>query len=225
MTPKLTVNLGLRYELSLPRTERYNRMNWLDPNAVSPLSVPGVFDTLSGIEVFADSHDRYNYDTFHKAIQPRLGFAYQLPHSFVIRGGYGIYFSTPRSGAAGTGPWGYQGFNIQPPWLTSLNIDHATPYNTLKNTSCSFSNSTDCGVAPPPGSSLGAFNDIGFDAAGPIKKISRDIPYEQSWSFGFQRNSPARSCSMLLTSGKRERTSTSAASATRTTCPKAQSRA
>ena len=192
VTPKLTLNLGLRYELSLPRTERYNRMNWLDPNVVSPLSVPGVFDTLQGVEVFANSHDRYNYDTFYGAIQPRFGFAYQLPHSFVIRGGYGIYFSTPRSGAAGTGPWGYQGFNIQPPWLTTLNIDHATPYNTLKNTSCSFTNSTDCGVAPPPGSSLGAFNDIGFDAVGPIKRISRDIPYEQSWSFGFQKELPGK---------------------------------
>src|SRR5207245_3054066 len=120
VTPKLTLNLGLRYELSLPRTERFNRMNWLDPEAASPLSVPGVFDTLHGVEVFASSNDRYNYDTFHKAIQPRLGFAYQLPHSFVIRGGYGIYFSTPRSGADGTGPWGFQGFNIHPPWLTTL---------------------------------------------------------------------------------------------------------
>jgi len=192
ITPKLTLNLGLRYELSLPRTERYNRMNWLDPNAVSPLSVPGTFDTLHGAEVFASSNDRYNYDTSYKAIQPRFGLAYQLPHSFVIRGGYGVYFSTPRSGAAGTGPWGYQGFNIQPPWLTTLNIDHTTPYNTLKNTSCSFSDATNCGVAPPPGSSLGAFNDIGFDAVGPIKKISQNIPYEQSWSFGFQKELPGK---------------------------------
>src|SRR5215470_18236235 len=167
-------------------------MNWLDPNATSPLSVPGVFDTLQGVEVFANSHDRYNYDTFYRAIQPRFGFAYQLPHSFVIRGGYGIYFSTPRSGAAGTGPWGYQGFNIQPPWLTTLNLDHATPYNTLKNTSCSFTNSTDCGVAPAPGSSLGAFNDIGFDGVGPVKKISKNIPYEQAWSLGFQKELPSK---------------------------------
>ena len=192
VTPKLTLNLGLRYELSLPRTERFDRMNWLDPNVVSPLSVPGVFDTLHGAEVFSSSKDRYNYDTFYHSFQPRFGFAYQLPRSFVIRGGYGVYFSTPRSGAAGTGPWGYQGFNIQPPWLTTLNIDHATPYNTLKNTSCSFSDSTNCGVAPPPGSSLGAFNDIGFDAVGPVKKISHDIPYEQSWSFGFQKELPGK---------------------------------
>ena len=52
VTPKLTLNLGVRYELSLPRTERFNRMNWLDPTIVSPLQVPGL-PTLHGGEVFS----------------------------------------------------------------------------------------------------------------------------------------------------------------------------
>jgi hypothetical protein len=189
VTPKLTLNLGLRYELSLPRTERFNRMNWLDPNAPSPLQVAGL-PPLHGIEVFASPHDRSNYYTDYKAIQPRFGFAYQLPHELVIRGGYGIYYSTPRSGASGTGPWGFQGYNIQPPWLTTLNIDHATPWNTLSNTSCLFTAPFACGVAPAPGNSLGAFNDIGFAAVGPIRKESQNIPYEQTWSFGFQKELP-----------------------------------
>src|SRR5580704_16973563 len=41
-TPKLTLNLGMRYELNTPRTERFNRMNSLDPNALSPLQVAGL---------------------------------------------------------------------------------------------------------------------------------------------------------------------------------------
>jgi len=125
VTSKLTLNLGMRYELSLPRTERFNRMNWLDPNAVSPLSNSRL-GILHGAEVFASPNDRSNYYADYKAIQPRFGVAYQLPHTFVVRGGYGIYFSTPRSGAAGTGPWGYQGFQVQPPWITTL-PDRATP--------------------------------------------------------------------------------------------------
>ena len=191
VTPKLTLNLGIRYEISLPRTERFNRMNWLDPNAVSPLQVPGL-PTLHGAEVFASPSNRTNYYTDYKAIQPRFGLAYQMPHGFVVRGGYGIYFSTPRSGAAGTGPWGYSGFNIQPPWLTTLNIDHATPWNLLSNTSCLFSAPFTCNVAPAPGSSLGAFNDIGEDAVGPIPSVSQNIPYEQAWSFGFQKELPGK---------------------------------
>ncbi len=190
VTPKLTLNLGLRYELSTPRTERFNRMNWLDPNAVSPLQVAGL-PTLHGVEVFAGPDNRSNYYADYKMIQPRFGLAYQLPHSFVIRGGYGIYFSTPRSGAAGTGPWGYQGFDVQPPWITTLNSDRSTPYNTLSNTSCQPPpNANVCGVALPPGNSLGAFNDIGFAAVGPVRRVSQNTPYEQAWSFGFQKELP-----------------------------------
>ena len=212
VTPKLTLNLGLRYEISLPRTERFNRMDWLDPKAVSPLQLSAAqltqvqslglpaqavqtLSSLHGTEVFASPKDRYNYYTDYKDIQPRFGLAYQAPRGFVVRGGYGIYFSTPRSGASGTGPWGFQGFNIQPPWLTTLNTPGnflVTPWNTLSNTSCSFAAPFTCGVAPAPGSSLGAFNDIGFAGVGPIRSESQAVPYEQAWSFGFQKELPGK---------------------------------
>ena len=208
MTPKLTLNLGLRYELSLPRTERFNRMNWLDPNAVSPLQLtpaqlaqvqtlgllPQAIQTLSnlrGIEVFASPKDRSNYYADYNAIQPRFGFAYQLPHTLVVRGGYGVYYSTPRSGASGTGPWGFQGFDVQPPWLTTL-PDGATPWNTLSNTSCDVAAPFTCHVVSPPGNSLGAFNDLGNSGVGPIRSVSRNIPYEQTWSLGFQKELPGK---------------------------------
>ena len=38
VNPKLTLNLGLRYDVTLPRTDRYNRQNWFDPNVASPLN-------------------------------------------------------------------------------------------------------------------------------------------------------------------------------------------
>jgi len=209
LTSKLTLNLGLRYELGTPRTERFNRMNSLDPTAASPLqltpaqitlaqsqglpaSAIQTLSNLQGVEVFAGTNGRSNYDTDFKNIQPRFGLAYQAPHGFVIRGGYGIYFSTPRSGASGTGPWGFQGFDVQPPWLTTLNVDHATPWNTLSNSSCQFAAPFTCGVAAPPGNSLGAFNDIGFAAVGPIKRQSLNTPYEEAWSFGFQKELPGK---------------------------------
>ncbi|MGB0005584.1 MAG: hypothetical protein WBP97_00755, partial [Candidatus Sulfotelmatobacter sp.] len=37
-TSKLTLNLGLRYDVSLPRTDRFNHQNWFDPNVVNPLN-------------------------------------------------------------------------------------------------------------------------------------------------------------------------------------------
>ena len=72
-TPKLTLNVGVRYEISLPRTERFNRMNWLDPNLAYSLTAPALPDLpVKGGEVFASPSHRYNYDTYHGAIQPRL---------------------------------------------------------------------------------------------------------------------------------------------------------
>ena len=211
VTPKLTLNLGLRYEINTPRTERFNRMNYLNPTAASPMQLTAAqlavaqsdgisgsalqaLGSLQGIEVFLNSSHRHNYDTDYKNISPRFGFAYQLPHAFVVRGGYGIYFSTPRSGAAGTGPWGYEGYNIQPSWLTTFNNDGSTPWNTLKNTSCLFTAPFTCGVAIPPSTlrTFNSFNDIGYDAVGPIPKVSLRTPYEQAWSLGFQKELPGK---------------------------------
>ncbi|HXY48690.1 MAG TPA: TonB-dependent receptor [Terriglobales bacterium] len=195
INPKLTLNLGLRYEISLPRTERYNRMNWLNPNLVSPLNggsisyqdpitLQAVTRTLDGGEVFANPGHRWNYDPDFRDIQPRFGFSYQLARSIVMRGGYGIYFSTPRSGAAGTGPWGYQGYDQQTTWIPTLNNQGNLPGARLSDP---FPGT---GPKLPPGNSLGALNDIGFAAVGPIPKMSLRTPYEQSWSFGFQKQLP-----------------------------------
>jgi hypothetical protein len=200
VTPKLTLNLGIRYELSLPRTERYNRMNSLDPNIVSPIQyaqppvitnpLPGLtpVSTLHGAEVFTSPNDRSNYDTFYKSVQPRFGFAYQLPHATVVRGGYGIYFDAPRSGASGTGPWGFEGFDTQPPWVTTVQSVNAGDQIPC----CRLNNPAPNGVPQPPGSLYGTSNDLGFAAVGPVKSISKNIPYEQAWSFGLQKELPGK---------------------------------
>jgi hypothetical protein len=85
----LTLNLGLRYDISVPRTDRHNRQNWFDPNVELPLQVPA-FGTLHGGEVFASSKQRHIVDGDWKDFQPRFGFAWQLSRLTVLRGGYGI---------------------------------------------------------------------------------------------------------------------------------------
>ena len=128
---KLTINVGLRYEVSVPRTDRFNRQNWLDLSAPFPVSVPGL--TLTGGEVFASSHQRKIVNDDWKDIQPRFGFAYLLDPKTVIRGGYGIYYSQPRSGATGVAPYGSQGFNQYTGMITTYQNDGATPYLHLNN--------------------------------------------------------------------------------------------
>jgi hypothetical protein len=180
---KLTLNIGLRYDVNTPRTERYNRMNEVSLSVASPISAPG-FSNLHGAEVFMNSSNRSNYGTDYKDFGPRFGLAYQLRPGTVIRGGYGIYYSTVRSGAAGTGPSGYAGYDQSTNWYALNPSDGATPFGR-------FSNPFPNGVKLPPGNSLGLLNDIGLSASGPIPTLDTTNPYEQSWSFGLQHELPS----------------------------------
>lgn len=184
VSQKLTLNVGLRYDLSLPRTERYNRMNSLDPNVVSPVQVPGL-GTLHGGEIFMSSSNRSNYNADYHNFGPRFGFAFKALPQTVLRGGYGIFYSTVRSGAAGTGPLGYSGYDQTTPWITSYQNDGATPWGRLSDPFPVV------GVKYPPGNSHGLLNDVGFGASGPIPSRDSITPYEQTWSFGIQRELPS----------------------------------
>lgn len=182
--PLLTLNLGLRYDVSLPRTERHNRMNWFDPNAASPLSVPGL-PGLRGGEVFNSANERTNWETDWKDIQPRFGLSWQLDPHTVVRGGYGIYYSQTRSGANGLLSYGSQGFTQSTGVVTTYQNDGATPYLHLSNP---FPN----GLILPPGSSLGSLNDVGYGAVGPLRTTAAArTPYEQSWSLGMEFGLPS----------------------------------
>jgi len=192
--PNLTLNVGLRYDVNLPRTERFNRQNWFDPKVASPLgsitytdplSNQSVTRQLTGGEVFANGNTRTNWLTDWKDFQPRFGFSYLFGSKTVIRGGYGIYFSQTRSGANGLLSYGSQGFNQWTTAVTTYQNDGATPYLHLNNPFPS-------GLIQPPGSSLGLLNDVGYGAIGPIRNsFYARTPYEQSWSFGFERQLPS----------------------------------
>ena len=192
LTPRLTLNLGLRYDVNTPRTERYNRMNWFNPDAVSPINggsitypdpVTGntVTRPLLGGEVFASPSIRTNWVTDWKDIQPRVGFSFQYDPKTVVRGGYGIYYSQTRSGANGLLSYGSQGFNQYSNLVPTYQNDGATPYLHLDNP---FPN----GLQLPTGNSLGLSNDVGYGAIGPIRdSFYARTPSEQSWSLGVQR--------------------------------------
>lgn len=180
---KLTLNIGLRYDVNTPRSERYNRMNGFDPNVVSPVTAPGL-GTLHGGEIFMSPSNRNNFNTDYGDVGPRIGFAYEMFNKTVIRGGYGIFFSTVKSGASGTGALGWQGYDEITNWLPLNPSDGATPYGRL-------SNPFPKGVLSPPGSSLGLMNDVGLGAAGPVAGIDSPNPYEQAWSFGIQHELPS----------------------------------
>jgi outer membrane receptor protein involved in Fe transport len=196
VTPKLTLNLGLRYDVTLPRTDRFNHQDYFDTNAPSPLNGGSVTYSdpvtdqpvnlaLKGGEVFASSKQRTNYVTDWSNFQPRFGFAYQVVPNTVVRGGYGIYYGQSRSGVTGVVPYGSAGFNQFTNVITVNPNDLATPFVNLNNP-------FKFGLIQPAGNSLGLLNDVGFGANGPIRTPAwNKTPYEQSWSFGIEHELPS----------------------------------
>jgi hypothetical protein len=93
VAPKLTLNLGLRWETDTPIVDVNNRMNSFDPNAINPVSgTPGVIKFL-GVNGYRNTPYNGDYNNFG----PRFGFAWQpfSPGSTVIRGGVGVFFAHP----------------------------------------------------------------------------------------------------------------------------------
>jgi hypothetical protein len=88
-TQRLTLNLGLRYELDTPFTEVDNLWASFDP-ATAKVLVAG----RNGVSRTA------GVKTFKKGFAPRLGFAYQVGQRTVVRGGAGLFWNTPGNGGA-----------------------------------------------------------------------------------------------------------------------------
>lgn len=91
---RLTLNLGVRYDLETPRTERFNQQNWFDFTVPSPLAATAGIPDLRGGLVFAgvDGNPRRQQVVDTNNISPRVGLAYSLDRNTVIRTGYGIYY-------------------------------------------------------------------------------------------------------------------------------------
>jgi len=112
VTPKLTFNLGLRYELVTPFVDKNDLIANFDPNFVNPTTgqlgrfVISSTKTLKyldtrivsfGYVLAKDSGlgvGRGTVRTDKTDFSPRIGVAYRLGNKSVIRGGYGIYYPT-----------------------------------------------------------------------------------------------------------------------------------
>ena len=112
----LTINWGLGYELQRPRTERYNRLNWFDPTAVSPLAQTTGLTNLKGGLDFVSPNTPFQWTAPKLDFAPRFGLAYKITNKLVFRGGYGIYF-TP---TIAVGPLGNTGYSVDNTWQSTF---------------------------------------------------------------------------------------------------------
>lgn len=88
VSPRLTLNYGLRWDIDEPRWVENNRQNSFNTTAINPVSgTPGVvtFSGLNGLSKYASNWDLHNFG-------PRLGFAYKASNNWVVRGGGALLY-------------------------------------------------------------------------------------------------------------------------------------
>lgn len=200
VTPRLTVNLGLRWDLEQPVAERHNRLtDRFDPTVKNPISdsaqaayaeilansqsnsgvrqlmelLPASAFRVMGAQLFAgvNGTPRTPIDADYHEFQPRVGFAFKLAPNSVIRGGFGRF--TQATFVTG----GQNGFSRTTSFIATQD-NYLTPYDTLENPFHS-------GVLAPTGSSLGPLTNLGQDVDWDDPHLNR--PYSWEYSLHLQQ--------------------------------------
>ena len=166
VTPNLTLNLGLRYDIETGVTERENRnVRGFDLTSPSPLEpgaqaayaknplpeLPASQFSVKGGYLFLDQDNRTIWNADKNNIQPRVGFSYKLGSKTVVRGGVGIFYA----------PFNVDNAINQAGFSQSTSIPTTTDAGlTFPST---FADPFSRGILDPPGSSLGLVSYAGRD--------------------------------------------------------------
>ncbi len=174
VTRKLTLNLGIRYDFQTAPTDRFNRLSYFNPTAVSPLSSQ-VGMTLPGSLVYTGGgNPRGVYDPQYTNFAPRLGLSYAPIEKLVFRAGFGMFY-TPAMEFGDYQGLSLNGFSETTPYVGTLN--GVTPQNLL-------SNPFPTGLLQPPGKSQGGATNVGQTINAVLR--TRPTPYVEEWTANIQ---------------------------------------
>jgi hypothetical protein len=202
VTPRLTLNFGVRYEWSTPYSERHNRIQFSDFNAQSGVTVdltPPTTDAdgnplpdLSGLGLgptnlrgttrfVTNGHrhvpvDRNNFG-------PRLGFAYELHDNTVLRGGVGMFY-----GISSATNFQYAGTAFRRDAVIHFTNDGGLTQNaTLTNL---FPNLPSGQLPTPQGTSYGSLAEWGYVNQNDLGTTEARNPEIYQWNLGLQHLFP-----------------------------------
>lgn len=170
ITPRLTLNYGLRYELYRPTVDAHNRLSWMDPILPNP-----ALGGFPGTMVFATPERRTGVDQYAKSIGPRLGFAYQWSDKTVARASYGIFWAAGGYVRANRGAY-LQGYNAENDLIS--HDQGLTPAFVMQD------------GWPADRFPLPPFIDPSFGFNTGVHILNREDarpPYLQNWMLNFQR--------------------------------------
>lgn len=176
---RLTINVGLRWELSGNFSERFDRMTVLALDSTSPLAAESGLD-LRGQLGLVNSELRGPRTALddRNAFAPRLGIAYRVDNKTVIRTGYGIFW-LPNDVAFAVAPNLDIVNTILTPWIASLD-GGVTPFHLLNDPAPD-------GILLPPGRDTTFLNTLvgGLGIRSPVS--NQPLGYMQQWNFNIQR--------------------------------------
>ncbi|MBO0726454.1 MAG: TonB-dependent receptor, partial [Blastocatellia bacterium] len=120
VTPKLSLNYGLRWETFSPSYEKHDFFSFLDPAGPNPGAGnrPGRLAFASDEAGAASFGRRYPEERYYKAFSPRIGVAYSPNEKTVVRLGYGIFIDAGYVPGWGGGV-GLDGYNANPSFSSS----------------------------------------------------------------------------------------------------------
>jgi hypothetical protein len=188
LSSKLTFNMGLRYEIDYPLTERYNR-TVRGFNSSTALPIEATVQTnyarspipeiaagqllvrggLTYAGVGGEPRTLWKANTTNFA--PRIGLAYQLNGRTVVRTGYGVFYDLDRQSVTQTG------FSLSTAFVPT--VDNGLSF--VASAADPFPN----GWNKPAGASLGMMTNVGQSIT--FFNPNLRTPYVQRWQFGLQR--------------------------------------
>jgi hypothetical protein len=109
VSPKLTLNMGLRWDVWTTFTETLDRMSFFNPNITNPVA-GGI---LGGLQFAGNGPDSCGCHTpvknHYLYFGPRFGFSYQVNNATVVRASYGMFYA--HAGGVGGRTSGRQGLS------------------------------------------------------------------------------------------------------------------
>jgi hypothetical protein len=179
LTPKLTLTLGIRWDMYKPTIEKFDNLSFFDPTGTNSAAGnrPGRLAFAGTKWGEASFGKRYPEELYKRAFSPRFGIAYAFSKGTVVRAGYGVFVSVPiypdwGGGIAQDGfnatigfPSSYYGYD--PAFLLSNGFPAIDESQRPPHIDSSFDNGVDVGAYRP------------FDA--------NRLPYAQQWSLTVER--------------------------------------
>ncbi|HET8548487.1 MAG TPA: carboxypeptidase regulatory-like domain-containing protein [Bryobacteraceae bacterium] len=171
ITPRLTMNAGLRYEVNIGVYEKHDKFSFFDPNLPNP-AASGYPGALRFLGSGPGREGRRNLWNNAAGWGPRFGLAYQLTPAFVVRAGGGIFYASNKAPGLGGAN---NGFANSPSWSSpDQGVNSAFQW--------------DKGV---PGWEMPPFINPGFNAGFGVPWWGADetgrLPQTISWNFALSR--------------------------------------